>query len=221
MVFKAVAKMGAPKKKKFHETKVELPAKEKPMTVFDVVLENMKTRGIVRNFRPASVPDDILKSLIEAARHAASSENYQPWEFVIVRDQRMKEDVAVACEEDQDCVLKAPVLIIPCLNLKSARAKKGDKGEIYGVQDVAAATENLLLAANAVGLGTNWIEKINGGKMSILLKAPDWILPLYVVCIGWPAEEPKITDRHDFDEIVHFDQFGRTPRSLHAWGHGH
>ena len=216
MPFKTIAKFGKPKPKK-----VEVPAKKKVMELYDLILENITTMGQVKKFMKNDVDNENIDKLLEAARWTQSAGNHQPWEFIVLRDKKVKDSIADSCQEGP-WVKQAPVLIVACVNMRLAHSLYGERGEkLYGIQDVAASIENMLIAANAIGLGTNWIRAFSEPEVSQKLGCQEFVRPSAIIAVGWPAEEPAKKERHGIKQFVHEDQFGRTRHALKAWGHGH
>lgn len=206
MPLKRLAKLG----------KVEMEAKGK-VTPFDIVMENIKTRRSVRKYLKKDIPIELVYKLIDAARYAPSSGNNQCWAFIVVKDKKMKKELAEAA--NQDWVSEAPVIVVACINMQIASAVYGERGaKLYGIQNVAAAIENLLLTANSLGLGTCWVGAFSEPRVSILLECPDYIRPCALVTVGWPDEAPKAPPRHEVSEIVHLEKYGKTPRAMFAYG---
>ncbi len=214
MPFKTLAKLGAKK------GKVTLAAKKKSTTVFEVVMENIMTRRSIRKFKKADVSDEDLMKLIDAARHAPSAGNRQPWEFIIVRDPNMKKTLAEAAP-GSEWMAGVPVILVACENTKLAGLRYGERGtKLFGVQNVAAAVENLMLAANAMGLGTCWVGGFSETKVTGHLRCPDFVRPCALIPIGWPDEAPPAPARHEAADFVHVETYGNSMRKRFAWGHG-
>jgi len=213
MPFKMIARMGAKKK-------VEAPPKKR-MSFFEVVMENIMTRRSVKKFLKGDVSDDDMINLLDAARHAPSAGNKQPWEFIVVRDPKMKALLAEAAE-NQKWLLDAPVIIIACENVKLAGSRFGERGtKLYGIQGVAAAIENLLLAANALGLGSCWVGSFSEVKVASAFRCPEHVRPCALIAVGWPAEAPEKTARHEASDFVHFGVYGNTAHTRFVWGHSY
>ncbi len=202
--------------------KIQLPAKKKPVTVYDIVYENMATWGQVKKFLKRDVADSDVEKLLSAATMAHSTQDREPWEIIVVRKPEQKKFLAEATEE-QSWMVDAPVILVLCANQRIAGAgKQGERGvKLYGIQDVAAAAQNIILAANALGLGSAWVGEFNEVKISLGLQMPEWIRPQVLIATGWPAEAPKENIRHRTTEVVHDEAFGKTRRSQIAWGHTH
>jgi nitroreductase len=214
MPFKTIAKIRAKRKE-------DAGSKSVKKSVFDLVMENIMTRRSVRKFKKNDVPDDVLFNLIDAARHAPSAANKQPWAFIIVRDPKVKALLAGAAE-GQDWIADAPVIIVACMDVKLAGARFGERGvKLYGIQNVAAAVENLMLAANALGLGTCWVGAFSEPKVAGPLRCPEHVRPCALIPVGWPDEAPEPPVRHELSDFVHLGAYGRTPRAHFAWGHPH
>ena len=210
MPFRTLAKFQMKKKK------VELGKGR--TTVWDVVFENIKTRSSVRKYKKEDVPDDIIEDILIAASYAPSVGNHQPWEFVVVKDEKEKQQLAHACF-DQSWINTAPVIIVACINMRIAKSGYGERGEkLFCIQDVANATENLMLAANALGLGSCWVGSFSEPMVSMAIKSPDYIRPAAIIPIGWPAESPEAQPRHPVREFVHEDIFGETEREKSTRG---
>ena len=210
MPFKTVSKFAKRKRK------ADLPKGK--TTVWEIVSENIKSRVSVRKFKKADVSDSMIDDILIAASYAPSAGNHQPWEFVIVRDDKAKQQLAHAAF-DQNWMTSAPVLIVACINMRIAAANYGERGEkLYCIQDVANATENILLAATALGLGTCWVGSFSEPMVSTIIHAPDYVRPAAIVAVGWPAEVPAAEPRHPLRDFAHHDVFGETPRERKVRG---
>ncbi|MBW2983164.1 nitroreductase family protein [Candidatus Woesearchaeota archaeon] len=166
-----------------------------PMTMMDTIL----ARASVRSFTGDPVPQDKLDKLLEAAMAAPSARNRQPWHFIIVEDRRKLELLQQGLPHCK-MLVQAGLGVIVC----------GDNQEKYWVEDCCAATENLLLAAHAQGLGAVWTavhpaeEKINVVRET--LELPDHVTPLNVIPVGVPAQKPEVKQKHDAERI-HLDSW--------------
>ncbi|MEM5804450.1 MAG: nitroreductase family protein [Candidatus Aenigmatarchaeota archaeon] len=204
MPFRTLAKFPMRKKK------VELGKGR--TTTWDVVFENIKSRVSVRSYKKADVPDDMIEDILIAASYAPSAGNHQPWEFVVVKDEKIRQQITHSAF-DQGWMMSAPVFIVACINMRIAKASYGERGEkLFCIQDVANATENLLLAANALGLGTCWVGSFSEPMVSLAIKCPDYVRPCAIITVGWPAEVPEAQPRHTLHEFVHEEIFGETER---------
>ena len=154
------------------------------------VFEAMEKRRSVRSFDVGrEVAEELVEELLRCACQAPSAGNVQPWRFVVVRDAGLKERLAAAAL-GQSFVAAAPVVIVVCADLAVHAFAYGRRGvELYAVQDTAAATENLLLCATALGLGACWVGAFREEEVARVLDlAPD-VRPLALVPVGYPARE--------------------------------
>lgn len=171
----------------------------------DAALDCIMTRTSVREYTDKQVPDSIVETLLKAAMAAPTAMNKQPWQFVVVTDKAVREAIAQA---DQYIRAKeAPLVIVACGDL--AKEEEGE-GRDFWIQDVSAATENILLAAHAQGLGAVWcgIHPIKAREKAIadILGLPKDIVPLSAVCIGYPAHEHQPKDKWN-PKAVHYDKY--------------
>jgi len=173
------------------------------------VFEAIKGRRSVRAFTNQPVSSEEITKLIDAARHAPSAGNIQPWEFVIVRDPKIKRGLSAAAL-DQTFIEEAPVVIVVCANQLRSRSRYESRGvNLYCLQDTAAATQNMLLAAYALGLATCWVGAFQEEEARKGLNIPSGVRPVAIIPIGYPAEKPMSRSRRPLSEIVHYETFGR------------
>jgi nitroreductase len=168
--------------------------------------EAIKGRRSIRAFKPQDVPEETVEKLIDAARHAPSAGNIQPWEFVIARKQDIKKKLAQAAH--QLFVEEAPVVIVVCANETRSSMGYGIRGEtLYCIQDTAAATQNILLTAYSLGLGTCWVGAFNENEAKKALKTPDGIRTVAMIPVGYPNKAPSQRGRRPLNQIVHHEEF--------------
>ncbi len=167
------------------------------------VFEAIKGRRSVREFRSDPVKEGDLRKILEAAQQAPSAGHCQPLELVVVKDQAQKERLARAALE-QTFIAEAPVAIVVCANVARTSRRYGRRGEeLYCIQDTAAATQNIHLAAYALGYATCWVGAFDEGAVAEVIKAPAGVRPLAIVPIGKSAEEPSPPQRIPLSKIVH------------------
>jgi nitroreductase len=171
------------------------------------VLEAIKGRRSIRAFQNKAVLPKIIEELIDAATWAPSAGNIQPWEFIIIRESKIKKSLAEAAL-NQSSIEEAPVIIIVCANENRSSEGYETRGKtLYCIQDTAAATENLLLFAYSIGLGTCWIGAFREEEVKEILKIPDGIRPVAMIPVGYPAEIPMPRRRRPMRLIVHYEKF--------------
>ncbi len=156
--------------------------------------ETIVTRRSIRKYTAEPVSEELIKKLLDAAMSAPSAGNQQPWHFVVVTDRAVLDEIPKVHVHAQ-MVKGAPLAIAVCADT-AAEKHKG-----FWIQDCAAATQNILLAAHALGLGAVWLgvhprdERVAG--VSKLLGLPANVVPLSLISIGYPAEEKPRADRYD------------------------
>jgi len=164
------------------------------MDAIDCIL----TRRSIRKYTRQSIPDEIIKELLEAGVSAPSAGNQQPWQFIII-DNREVLDESSQVLPNGKLLKDANKAILVCgdLNLETHKG--------YWPIDCSAATQNILLAAHAKGLGACWLgiypreERVENLKK--LFKTPEHIIPFSVISLGFPDEESKKVDRYDDSKI--------------------
>jgi nitroreductase len=158
------------------------------------LLDAIMTRRSTRVFEDRAVPDDVLETILRAGMAAPSAGNEQAWRFVVLKDRDVRERVS-KCTPYAGLLAEAPLGIAVC------GAVDAQKHEGYWVQDCAAATQNMLLAAHDLGLGCVWLgfypvaDRCDGAAR--VLGLPDNIVPMSVVALGYAAESKPPADRYD------------------------
>ncbi|HDI12781.1 MAG: nitroreductase family protein [Hadesarchaea archaeon] len=173
------------------------------MDVFDVI----KGRRSVRRFKPDPIEESDLEKILDAGRNAPSAGNCQPLELIVVRNEKIKRQL-VKSALGQSFLAEAPVVVVVCANVSRTSNRYGKRGaELYCIQDTAAAIQNMLLAAYALGYGTCWVGAFDEEAVAKSIKAPEGIRPVGIIPIGRPAEKPKAPPRISLNEIVHENTF--------------
>jgi nitroreductase len=176
------------------------------------VFEAIRGRRSVRRFSSADVSDEDLRRILEAAIWAPSAGNLQPWRFVVVRDRGVKEGLARAAL-NQMFIAEAPVVVVVCADVERSGMYYGDRGRyLYCIQDTAAAIQNMLLAAYALGYGTCWVGAFREEVVREILGLPDNVRPVAIIPIGRPAEKPRPPARIPLEHVVFYERFGRAGR---------
>ncbi len=167
------------------------------------IRDAIRTRRSIRAFRPEPVPAEAVKELVELANLAPSAGGLQGRDFVVVRDAEAREAIDRAAN-DQGFIAQAPVVVVVCANGTRLRRKYGRRGlELYALQDAAAATENLLLAAHGAGLAGCWVGAFDEDAVREILRLPADVRPVTIVPLGFPAEEAEPRPHLPLGEILH------------------
>jgi nitroreductase len=209
---------------------------------FETFMKVIRGRRSIRKYKDQPIPREAIAAILDAARLAPTGENYQPWEFIVITDKKLiteigligaqasgrrflqeflrgdleKRFAAVPPEKREKIIKKliegrvsgfvatAPVVIAVC----SVGFAGVDNGP-----DCAAATENLLLAAHALGLGACWVigptkDARDLRKVKALLGVPNQVHVPYVLSVGFPDESPNPRPRKPVSEIVYYNTYG-------------
>lgn len=160
-------------------------------------LEALRTRRSIRLYQERAVARELIESVIDCARMAATARNEQPWEFVAVTDPETRQQIAEMAEHGR-FIADAPVCVaVFCQDTK------------YYIEDGSAATQNLLVAAWAVGLGTCWVagdKKEYADAVRELLGAPTWMRLVSLVSVGYAASKPEPPKR-SLSEVLHWERY--------------
>jgi nitroreductase len=157
-------------------------------------MEAILSRRSIRRYTQEPVPDVTVAEILTAAMSAPSAGNQQPWQFIIIADRALRDEIP-ALHPYAQMVPEAPVAILVCGDLR-LESYAG-----YWVQDCSAATQNILLAAHARGVGAVWVgiypkeERVK--RLQKLLGLPDQVIPLALIPMGFPAEQ--VPPAHRFD----------------------
>jgi len=167
---------------------------------------NIMTRTSVRQWdKDRAIAPDTIDMLLRAAMAAPTAMNKQPWSFIVLTERAVIDTVNTTLPWAG--LDKAPMAIITCADLsKACDGETIDRG--FWIEDVSAATENLLLAAHALGLGAVWtgvypeMDRVNGVREKLNL--PENIIPVAAVPVGYPAEQNTPKDKYT-PQNIHFN----------------
>lgn len=169
----------------------------------EAVLRNIMSRTSVRKFKQQPVEDAKIEALLRAGMAAPTSGDMQPWHFVVLKEKKDIEAYAASNKYHAEDIKKTPLFIFVCAD--TTRMTEGQGRELW-VQDLSAVSENILLAAHALGLGACWTtiypiqKKVLG--ISRTLKLPANLIPLNGIIIGYPDEPLQPKDKWDEKKIT-------------------
>ena len=166
----------------------------------DVAINNIMTRTSVRNYTAEPVSEETLTALVKAGMAAPTAMNTQPWKFIVIT-QRATLDSLAGVLPFAKMLTKAPAAIVVCGDLTKAIASAPE----FWVQDCSAATQNILLAAHALGLGAVWTGAYPTDRAETVrthLDLPENLVPLCVIALGHPAESPTPKDKWKPDNLL-------------------
>ncbi|MEM1873774.1 MAG: nitroreductase family protein [Acidilobaceae archaeon] len=172
------------------------------MSQAEDLLRFLASRRSVRRFKKTPVDLSTVLRAIEIARYAPSARNSQPWRFIIVTDERLKETLS-SIHGAAWPLREAPLgVLIACNTAESP---------VSYLADCANATIYFMLAAHALGLGTVWIQTLRDiDKLRELLSLPLEYIPVALIAVGYPDEQPQAKPRKPLEEIVFFNKFGES-----------
>jgi coenzyme F420-0:L-glutamate ligase/coenzyme F420-1:gamma-L-glutamate ligase len=202
------------------------------------LLNVFRSRRSIKEYSPKEVSNEVIFRILEAGRWAPSAHNAQPWHFIVIQDPATKQRLAKAMasrwdsdlskngvpKEQRESLAKtsverfenAPIIIIVCLTMENMDEYPDDRRKkieyVMAVQSVAAAIENMLLAAQSEGLGSCWFcaplfcQEI----VRKILKIPQHVDPQALITLGYPADRPNPPPRKTLEEIVHQNHWRHT-----------
>ena len=178
-------------------------------------LEAINTRRSIRKYKKELISDETVMDILKAADHAPSANNGKPWEFIIIRDRETLYRMSVICKHWTP-LKNTNLCIVVVANLREYPCSHID----FYIQDCAACTENLLLAAHALGLGAVWMgccpaeERMQAIRE--VLEIPPSIMPFSVVPMGVPDEKTDFRKKIS-SVIIHYNKYKQYRRNhLHV-----
>jgi len=168
------------------------------------IIDTIKKRYSVRDFKDKPVEDEKLRHILEAAQWAPSACNNQPCVCIIIRDNARKQQLRPAY--NREWFINAPVILAVCVDTLSAWRRVD--GVRYGFVDAAIIMDHIILAATELGLGTCWIASFKVQEAKKALSLPDHIEPVVFCPLGYPKQEMPKRKRKEINEIVCWEQFG-------------
>jgi len=168
--------------------------------------ENLKLifeRRSCRGFSEEPVSDEALHLLLRAGMYAPSVRNTKPWEFIVLRDEELKEKIA-GTNRNWAMLKAAPLGIV--VGVKGHHESLA----IHYQQECGASTQNILLAAHALGLGAVWLglypDEERVSTVRKLCSLPDNVLPVTLIAIGYPTEMPPAHTQF-YEDKVHYNRY--------------
>jgi nitroreductase len=160
-------------------------------------IECLKTRRAVRVYRTEPVPRDVVEDIIDCGRLAATAINIQPWHFIAVDDLDLKRHIADITDYGKFIAQAGVCIAVFC-----------EEGKYY-LEDGSAATQNMLLAAKAHGLGSCWVagdKKQYCDDIRKLLGLPEGYKLVSLIAIGYATEDPK-PDKRPLSQVMSWNRY--------------
>lgn len=177
------------------------------------IFDNIMSRTSVRNFLDQPVESEKVERLLHAAMAAPSACNKQPWHFAVINDRKLLDQIP-HFSPYASMTKEAPLAIVVCGDLN--KTLEGTEQEFW-IQDCSAATENILLMANALDLGAVWTalypleERYKG--MQALLALPNNLIPLNTIVIGYPKKKTAVKDKWN-EANISLNGYNHQPKSF-------
>jgi len=163
------------------------------------LIEVIKNRYSCRKFLDRPIPKELIEKLIDAGRFAPTARNIQPWEFIVITDKENLKKIGTITSPNgsfiKDC---ACCIAVFCQDTK------------YYLEDGCAATENILLTAYDLGLGSCWVagdKKPYVEEIRKLLSVPDNFRLVSLIALGYPAEDKPKRVKRELKELIHWEKF--------------
>ncbi|HBC85777.1 MAG TPA: nitroreductase family protein [Lentisphaeria bacterium] len=161
-------------------------------------LEVLRKRRSIRKYLKKPVSKTVIETIIDCGRLAATARNEQPWEFIAITDAKMRKILADITEYGK-FIADSPVCI--CVFCKDSK---------YYIEDGSAATENILLAARALGLGTCWVagdKKPYAEKVGQILGVPAGYRLMSFISVGYSEDLDQKCTKRPLNEVLHWEKF--------------
>ncbi|OFX26525.1 MAG: NADH dehydrogenase [Bacteroidetes bacterium GWA2_31_9b] len=167
------------------------------------IIEGIITRRSIRKYTDKKISDYQINTLLKSGMYAPSANNKQPWHFIVINDRKILSKIT-------DFHPYAKMLIEAQLAILVCGDELLENGSGYWIVDCSAATQNILLAAHALGLGAVWLglhpRKDRKQVIREIFNLPQNILPLSLISIGYPNESKEIPERFK-PERIHYNKW--------------
>lgn len=160
--------------------------------------EAIKKRRSIRSFSSKSISRNLIEELIECARLAPTARNVQPWEFVVVTEKKTLQDIGSLAENGRFVRESTCCIAVFCKDTK------------YYLEDGCAATENILIAAEDLGLSACWVagdKKPYCDKIKSMLNASEDVKLVSLIALGYSESKPPTPSKRSLKEVLHWERF--------------
>lgn len=176
------------------------------------MIKEIEMRRSIRKYSDKPVEDNQIRELLESARLAPSGNNTQPWNYIIVKSEKMRQKV-VEASHNQKWMLTAPVFIVCVADIR-CRIKEEDiylddnspQDELKRIiRDTSISVGYILLEANNLGLGVCWVAEFTQEEIRPVLNIPTDKYVVGVITVGYPNENPKARPRRKIEDMIHYE----------------
>lgn len=160
----------------------------------------IKTRRSIRMYADKPIKKADLEHLIDAGRYATTARNVQPWEFIVVTERATLKKLGTIAEHGKFIGIAQACIVVFCVDTK------------YYLEDGSAATENILLAATALGIGSCWVagdKKEYATTVEKLLGVPKGYKLVSLISLGYPKDPDAlyVADKRTCNDVLHWEKF--------------
>jgi nitroreductase len=179
------------------------------------LMEAIKGRRSIRKYKPDPVPEDALQKIMEAVRWAPSWANTQCWELIVVKDPKIKSELATALTKTNpslSSITEAPIVIVLCGKKGVSGFKKGEAATMKGdwlMFDTGIAMQTLCLTAHSLGLGTVVVGLFDHKRAEEILGVPQNVEVVAITPLGYPASGGPTPRRKEISDFVFYEKYGK------------
>jgi nitroreductase len=164
------------------------------------IIEVIKKRRSIREYQERPIAKKDLEALVDAARFAPTARGVEPWEFIVITEAATLKKIGEMAENGRFLLKAKACIAVFCSDTK------------YYLEDGCTATQNILLAATALGIGSCWVagdKKPYCGEISRLLNTPENYRLISLISLGFPKDAGsfRISDKKKLEEIMHWERF--------------
>lgn len=160
--------------------------------------EVIKERRSIRVFTSRPIPRNLIEELVDCARLAPTARNIQPWEFVVITEKKILQEIGSLAENGRFVRESVCCIAVFCKDTK------------YYLEDGCAATENILIAAEDLGLGACWVagdKKPYCDKIKGMLNAPEDVKLVSLIALGYSESKASMPSKRSLKEVLHWERF--------------
>jgi nitroreductase len=177
------------------------------------LMDAIKGRRSIRKYKPDPIPEDALQKIMEAVRWSPSWANTQCWEVIVVKDPKIKSELATALLKGNPALssmTEAPLILVLCGKKGVSGFKKGEATTVKGdwlMFDTGIAMQTLCLTAHSLGLGTVVIGLLDHKKVEEILEVPQTLEVVAMTPLGYPATEGSAPKRKETSEFIFYEKY--------------
>ncbi|MBN1354722.1 nitroreductase family protein [bacterium] len=185
-------------------------------------LEILYNRASLRSYLDRDIPQEVMQKIYKAGKHAATGGNLQPVSIIEIRDREIRKKLGEMCW--QNFMADAPVHLLFCIDLRRLQrwaalnrapftATRSIRTFWISFQDVIICAQNICTAADAIGLGSVYIGTIMEylKDLKVMFELPEGVLPVVLLCLGYPVKKPEISNKLDAQVFVHSEKYRELP----------